>query len=118
MSHLDPIDRLEIAWMEAIDQSQYPIQEYAKQILSIQGTPAERSKAGEQPRRQSGGLAESIYVIPRFAVGTLSVNSDRPYWRFLDAGTGTMEARPIREPITRFGRDLLIQNFRNHIRGK
>jgi len=71
----------------------------AKELLSVQGSPTDRSLPGEPPRKQTGDLQRSIgYTIDETTLKS-QVGTPLPYGKYLELGTRRgLAARPWLRP--------------------
>ena len=77
-----------------IDANAFLVTEW-KKTLGVQGSKTDRSKPGQAPKRQTGGLQESIYGEVK--EGASIIRSRSPLAAIMEAGTRRMLPRPHRE---------------------
>jgi hypothetical protein len=72
----------------------------ARRVLGVQGSPTNRSRPGQAPRRQTGQLQAGTRAIP--AASSLSIQIvTTEVGKYLNGGTKRIAARPFINRITR-----------------
>ncbi len=102
---------------KVLDDFKSLVEKDFKATISVQGSPTNRSKPGQPPKRQTGKLVRSIQV-KRKPNGIGLILED--YGLFLDQGTETIERRPWFERTILKNRNkwkkFLEKKFRKHNR--
>jgi hypothetical protein len=92
----------------------YAVETRARMLLSVQGSPTDRSHPGEPPRRQTGELQAGVYSQVDEESLSAFVGTDVPHGIYMELGTKRgILPRPWLRPALAWGASKVYGFFGN-----